>query len=126
MPTEELNIRISADSKDLDKGLDDASKKVDKFGKKTEETGKKIDDMAKKAEKGSQTISKAMSALLTGITAAATIKKGCVVVCNSDISAYQWRDSFLSFCDIKSDQIRIMVKTSTVWYNRGSVMLRSH
>ena len=89
MPTEELNIRISADSKDLDKGLDDASKKVDKFGKKTEETGKKIDDMAKKAEKGSQTISKAMSALLTGITAAATAIGIAGVKFNSSIETYQ-------------------------------------
>lgn len=89
MPTEELNIRISADSKDLDKGLDDASKKVDKFGKKTEETGKKIDDMAKKAEKGSKTISKAMSALLTGITAAATAIGVSGVKFNSSIETYQ-------------------------------------
>lgn len=89
MPTEELNIRISADSKDLDKGLDDASKKVDKFGKKTEETGKKIDDMAKKAEKGSTTISKAMSALLTGITAAATAIGIAGVKFNASIETYQ-------------------------------------
>ena len=89
MPTEELNIRISADSKDLDKGLDDASKKVDKFGKKTEETGKKLDDMTKKAEKGSTTISKAMSALLTGITAAATAIGIAGVKFNSSIETYQ-------------------------------------
>lgn len=49
-----------------------------------------------------------------GITAAATIKKSCIVVCNSNLSASQWRDSFLAFCDVKEDQIRMMVKNSTV------------
>ena len=51
---------------------------------------------------------------LVGITAAATIKKSCIVVCNSNLSASQWRDSFLAFCDVKEDQIRMMVKNSTV------------
>ena len=47
---------------------------------------------------------------LVGITAATTMKKSCIVVCNSNLSALQWRDSFLSFCDVAESRVKLMVK----------------
>ncbi len=47
---------------------------------------------------------------MVGITAATTMKKSCIVVCNSNLSALQWRDSFLSFCDVAEGRVKLMVK----------------
>ena len=38
------------------------------------------------------------------------MKKSCIVVCNSNLSALQWRDSFLSFCDVAESRVKLMVK----------------
>lgn len=38
------------------------------------------------------------------------MKKSTIVVCNTTMSAIQWRDSFLSFCDVKPNRVKLMVK----------------
>lgn len=44
---------------------------------------------------------------LVGITAACTIKKGTVVVCNSSVSAAQWRAEFLKWSNIDASDITL-------------------
>ncbi|KAK2964917.1 putative General transcription and DNA repair factor IIH helicase subunit XPB [Blattamonas nauphoetae] len=42
---------------------------------------------------------------LVGITAASTVKKGCIVVCNSNTSVEQWRHEFKVWSTIEDDRI---------------------
>ncbi|KAI0847890.1 DNA repair helicase rad25 [Daldinia vernicosa] len=44
---------------------------------------------------------------LVGITAACTIKKGCIVLCTSTMSANQWRNEFLKWSNIRPDDIAL-------------------
>ncbi|RYP54428.1 hypothetical protein DL769_010352 [Monosporascus sp. CRB-8-3] len=44
---------------------------------------------------------------LVGITAACTIKKGAVVLCTSTMSAHQWRQEFLKWSNIRSEDIAV-------------------
>ncbi|KAM7453565.1 hypothetical protein BLSTO_05686 [Blastocystis sp. subtype 1] len=63
---------------------------------------------------------------LVGITACATIKKSCIVVCNSNLSAAQWKDSFLAFCDVKEEQIRMMVKNTTDTLTNPCILITTY
>ncbi|KAH6647161.1 DNA repair helicase RAD25 [Truncatella angustata] len=44
---------------------------------------------------------------LVGITAACTIKKGCIVLCTSTMSAHQWRQEFLKWSNIHPKDITV-------------------
>ncbi|KAI0395318.1 P-loop containing nucleoside triphosphate hydrolase protein [Xylariaceae sp. FL0594] len=44
---------------------------------------------------------------LVGITAACTIKKGCIVLCTSTMSAHQWRQEFLKWSNIRPEDIAV-------------------
>ncbi|KAG4306495.1 hypothetical protein PORY_000483 [Pneumocystis oryctolagi] len=44
---------------------------------------------------------------LVGITAACTIKKSVLVLCTSSVSVMQWRQQFLQWSNIKSDDIAV-------------------
>ncbi|KAI1457597.1 DNA repair helicase RAD25 [Annulohypoxylon moriforme] len=44
---------------------------------------------------------------LVGITAACTIKKGCIVLCTSTMSANQWRNEFLKWSNIRPEDIAL-------------------
>ncbi|ORX56370.1 DNA repair helicase rad25 [Hesseltinella vesiculosa] len=44
---------------------------------------------------------------LVGITAAATIKKSCLVLCTSSVSVMQWKQQFLQWSNIKENQIAV-------------------
>lgn len=44
---------------------------------------------------------------LVGITAACTIKKGAIVLCTSTMSAHQWRQEFLKWCNIRPEDIAV-------------------
>lgn len=44
---------------------------------------------------------------LVGITAACTIKKGCIVLCTSTMSAHQWRQEFLKWSNINPKDITV-------------------
>ena len=63
---------------------------------------------------------------IVGITAAVTIKKSCIVVCNSTLSALQWRDSFLSFCTVKDDCIRVLLKDKREALTNPCILLTTY
>lgn len=44
---------------------------------------------------------------LVGITAACTIKKSCLVLCTSSVSVMQWRQQFMMWSNIASQQISV-------------------
>ncbi|KAI1818698.1 P-loop containing nucleoside triphosphate hydrolase protein [Poronia punctata] len=44
---------------------------------------------------------------LVGITAACTIKKSCIVLCTSTISAHQWRQEFLKWTNIRPEDVAV-------------------
>ncbi|ORY69787.1 P-loop containing nucleoside triphosphate hydrolase protein [Pseudomassariella vexata] len=44
---------------------------------------------------------------LVGITAACTIKKGCIVLCTSTMSAHQWREEFIKWSNIRPEDIAV-------------------
>lgn len=44
---------------------------------------------------------------LVGITAACTIQKSCLVVCNSTVSVHQWKAEFMRWSDIDEDSIAL-------------------
>ncbi|KAF1969722.1 DNA repair helicase rad25 [Bimuria novae-zelandiae CBS 107.79] len=45
---------------------------------------------------------------LVGITAACGVKKSCIVLCNSTMSALQWRSEFLKWSNINSEDIAVL------------------
>ncbi|KAF9737087.1 hypothetical protein PMIN06_001847 [Paraphaeosphaeria minitans] len=45
---------------------------------------------------------------LVGITAACGVKKSCIVLCNSTMSAIQWRTEFLNWSNINPDDIAVL------------------
>ncbi|UZJ52759.1 hypothetical protein CBS101457_002079 [Exobasidium rhododendri] len=49
---------------------------------------------------------------LVGITAACTIKKGCLVLCTSSVSVMQWRQQFLQWSNIQENQISVFTAES--------------
>ncbi|KAI2637469.1 P-loop containing nucleoside triphosphate hydrolase protein [Xylaria nigripes] len=49
---------------------------------------------------------------LVGITAACTIKKGCIVLCTSTMSAHQWRQEFLKWSNIRAEDIAVFTADS--------------
>ncbi|KAI1268680.1 P-loop containing nucleoside triphosphate hydrolase protein [Xylariaceae sp. FL1019] len=49
---------------------------------------------------------------LVGITAACTIKKGCIVLCTSTMSAHQWRQEFLKWSNIRPEDIAVFTADS--------------
>jgi len=49
---------------------------------------------------------------LVGITAACTIKKGAIVLCTSTMSAHQWRQEFLKWCNIRPEDIAVFTADS--------------
>jgi DNA excision repair protein ERCC-3 len=49
---------------------------------------------------------------LVGITAACTIKKGTIVLCTSTMSAHQWRQEFLKWSNIRSEDIAVFTADS--------------
>lgn len=57
---------------------------------------------------------------LVGITAACTIKKGCIVLCTSSMSVVQWRQEFLKWSNINPDDIVAFTSDS-----KGSVFTGS-
>lgn len=49
---------------------------------------------------------------LVGITAACTIKKGCLVLCTSSVSVMQWKQQFLQWSNIQENQISVFTAES--------------
>lgn len=49
---------------------------------------------------------------LVGITAACTIKKGCLVLCTSSVSVMQWKTEFLKWSNIQENQISVFTAES--------------
>lgn len=58
---------------------------------------------------------------LVGITAACTIQKSCLVVCNSTVSVYQWKNEFLKWSDIKEDSIALFTREEKKNFNTSKL-----
>ena len=54
---------------------------------------------------------------LTGIIAAATVKKSVMVLCTSGVAVEQWRHQFYLWSNLASKVIRFTSKTKDVMFN---------
>ena len=64
---------------------------------------------------------------LVGVTAACTIKKGVVVLANSNISALQWRNEFQKWSNVKPDNIAIFSSVNkSVFVGNTGIMITTY
>ncbi|KAF2703390.1 DNA repair helicase rad25 [Pleomassaria siparia CBS 279.74] len=64
---------------------------------------------------------------LVGITAACGVKKSCMVLCTSAMSAVQWRAEFLKWSNISSDDIAVFTsENKTVFPGNAGIIISTY
>ena len=60
---------------------------------------------------------------LVGVTAACTVKKRCLVLCNSGVSVDQWRQQFRIWSNIKDNQIMKWVSDGKDRFSQSNFLI---
>lgn len=62
---------------------------------------------------------------LVGITAACTVRKGCIVLCTSTMSVLQWRDEFIKWSNINPSDIAVFTAEQKDFFSGNTGVLIS-
>lgn len=62
---------------------------------------------------------------LVGITAACTVRKGCIVLCTSTMSVLQWRDEFIKWSNINPSDIAVFTADQKEYFSGNAGVLIS-
>ena len=64
---------------------------------------------------------------LVGITAACGVKKSCIVLCNSSMSAEQWKKEFLKWSNINPEDIAVLTSTEkNIFPNSAGILVTTY